>query len=196
MSIYCIYLTTYRGNRLPPFYIGSTSIKNIESGYKGSVKSKIYRKVWEEEIQNNPHLFNVRILSTYSSRQEAFDREEYIQRKLNVVESPMYMNLSYANYKMVTIGPLSAETKSKLSIARTGRKHTEETRAKMSKSHMGVKMPARTDSWREKQRISQSGRRATEETRNKMSESRKGRKHSYETIEKMRRAYRERHPTL
>ncbi len=30
--MYCVYLTTYSGDKLPPYYIGSTSIAKISNG--------------------------------------------------------------------------------------------------------------------------------------------------------------------
>lgn len=44
-SIYCTYLTIYSGSKLPPFYMGSSSLKRIQAGYKGSVKSKLYKNI-------------------------------------------------------------------------------------------------------------------------------------------------------
>ena len=38
--MYCTYLTIYLGNKLPPFYIGYTKIKNIEKNYNGTVTKK------------------------------------------------------------------------------------------------------------------------------------------------------------
>jgi hypothetical protein len=38
MSIYCVYLTCYRGNKLPPFYIGYSTIEKVKDGYKGTVQ--------------------------------------------------------------------------------------------------------------------------------------------------------------
>lgn len=43
---YCVYHTTYIGNKLPPNYIGSTSVEKIKKGYYGSVKSKSYKSIW------------------------------------------------------------------------------------------------------------------------------------------------------
>jgi hypothetical protein len=40
MEKYVVYLTTYSGNKMPPYYVGSTGAKNIENGYVGSVVSK------------------------------------------------------------------------------------------------------------------------------------------------------------
>lgn len=44
---YCTYVTFYSGNKLPPFYIGSTSVDKIEKGYRGSVKSKRWKQIYE-----------------------------------------------------------------------------------------------------------------------------------------------------
>jgi hypothetical protein len=102
MSIYddkthCVYLTTYHGNKLPPFYIGSTSITNIlKNNYHGSVKSKKYKKIWNSEIKENSNLFSTKILFTYSSKKEAQEVEKRLQVKLNVVRSSMYINQSIA----------------------------------------------------------------------------------------------------
>ena len=96
MTIYCTYLTSYLGNKLPQFYIGSSSIDKIENGYHGSVKSKKYQKIWNDEIQHNQHLFKTKIISIHNSRHEALLKEKDLQVKLNAVKSPMYINESLA----------------------------------------------------------------------------------------------------
>jgi hypothetical protein len=93
---YCVYLTVYKGNKLPPFYIGSTSIKRIQSGYKGSVKSKMYSEIFTKEIQLHPHLFKTMIIASYFSRKKAQYKEKKLHEKLNVVKSDMYINMSIA----------------------------------------------------------------------------------------------------
>ena len=93
---YCVYLTTYVGNKLPPFYIGSTNIQKINSGYKGSIKSKKYKAKFQEELYKNPHLFKTQIVALYFSRKKAQYKEKQLQTKLNVVKSEMYMNMSIA----------------------------------------------------------------------------------------------------
>lgn len=96
MDIYCTYLTIYKGNLLPKFYIGSTSIDRIKSGYHGSVCSKRYSRIWKSEIKHNPYLFETKIISTHTSRQEAFDKELKLQLALKVQQNPLYINLGYA----------------------------------------------------------------------------------------------------
>jgi hypothetical protein len=93
---YCIYLTVYYGNKLPPFYIGSTLIKYIENGYHGSVKSKKYKETYRKELLENRHLFKTIIIEKYYSRKYAMFKERKLQEKLNVVQSEMYMNMSVA----------------------------------------------------------------------------------------------------
>ena len=95
-NIYCVYLTIYRGNKLPPFYIGSTSISKIQKGYKGSVSSKQYKNLWDFEIKNNQHLFKTKIVSYHKTRQEALEKEFILHTKLNVVKNILYINKSTA----------------------------------------------------------------------------------------------------
>ena len=119
MTIYCSYLTTYSGDKLPPFYIGSTSIININSGYHGSVKSKKYKEIWKTEIKNNPHLFKTKIITEHLCRIDATARELSFQISLKVVKSPMYINESLATingfFGMSNKGiPKSEETKQKM----------------------------------------------------------------------------------
>lgn len=102
MSIYtekthCVYLTIYSGNKLPPFYIGSSTINRvINEGYHGSVRSKKYRAIYEQELRENPHLFKTIIISTYYTREDSITVERRLQIKLKVVKSPMYINRAVA----------------------------------------------------------------------------------------------------
>lgn len=91
-TIYCTYLTVYFGNKLPPFYIGFTSIKKIEKGYHGSVSSKLYKNIWKMELKKNPHLFKTIILTEHDVIIDAKEKETYLQQKLNVVKNPLYIN--------------------------------------------------------------------------------------------------------
>jgi len=97
MSIYCTYLTTYKGNKLPMFYIGSTKTDNItKNNYKGSVSSKKYSLLWGKELKENPHLFVTKIISYHKTDEEAREMELLFHRALNVVKSPLYVNMSEA----------------------------------------------------------------------------------------------------
>jgi group I intron endonuclease len=83
----------------------------------------------------------------------------------------------------------SAETKLKMSLKRRGRTLSPEHRAKIGAAHLGKKQSEET-----RKRISevQQGRKASLETRIKMSAARKGRKLSEEVIEKIKKTKRER----
>lgn len=70
----------------------------------------------------------------------------------------------------------SEESKRKMSEAVLGRRHSEETRRKISESHMGLK-------------ASDEARRKMSETRRGMESPFKGRRHSSESIEKMRESH-------
>ena len=121
-NIYCVYLTTYFGNKLPMFYIGSTSISKIDRGYKGSVSSEKYSAIWKKEIVQNPELFKITILSTYTNRKEAFDKEEFLQRRLDVIKNPLYVNMSFANGGFNNLGlKFSKEVNLKKSINGKGK---------------------------------------------------------------------------
>lgn len=139
---FCTYFTFYSGNKLPPFYVGSSSAKRVTSGYHGTVTSKRYSLIWKSELRNNPSLFKTMVIRTYSTRKEALAREKYLQEKLGVVRSSMYVNLSIASkngfFGMPMVGRKhSLETKELLSSINLGKKASSETRAKMSASHKG-----------------------------------------------------------
>ncbi len=98
-NIYCTYLTIYKGNKLPPFYIGYSTINKIQKGYHGSVSSKKYSKIWKEELQKNPHLFKTKILSIYKSKEDALSRESFLQTNMNVLNNELYINESIVKSK-------------------------------------------------------------------------------------------------
>lgn len=95
---YVVYLTTYLGDKLPKYYIGSTSNRKILSGkYFGTVTSKRYGKIFNYELKNNKHLFSVEILSYHKTRKEALSEELRLQKQKNVINSNDYINESYAS---------------------------------------------------------------------------------------------------
>lgn len=96
MSIYVTYLTTYYGSKLPMFYIGSSDLNKISKNYRGSVLSKKYKNIWNYELKFNPNLFSTKIISRHNTRKEATETEYRLQSKLNVIKSPMYINMAFA----------------------------------------------------------------------------------------------------
>jgi hypothetical protein len=107
------------------FYIGSSSIKKVENGYFGSVSSKKYKNIFLKEKKNNPSLFKIRIISIHKTRKDALIKENSLQKQLNVVSSPMYINQSYATeFGMPNVGQNNGFY---------GKKHTKQTKSKLSK---------------------------------------------------------------
>ena len=96
MKRYVVYLTRYRGNKLPPWYIGSTFEENILNGYTGSVQSKKWKEIYTIELERNRQLFKTRILSYHSTREEAVQEELRLQHLHKVKTSEKYFNESYA----------------------------------------------------------------------------------------------------
>jgi hypothetical protein len=95
--MYCVYVTIYTGDLLSAKkYVGSTSVSSIESGYRGSVASKEYSSLWESEIRNNHHLFEIKIISKHKSRKAALRAELIFQQENDVVKSPDWLNKSEA----------------------------------------------------------------------------------------------------
>jgi DNA-binding transcriptional regulator YhcF (GntR family) len=122
-------LTIYSGDKLPPYYIGSTSIKKIKEGYCGSVSSKKYSKIFFEEVKNNRHLFTVNILGTFHSREDALECERLLQHHHNAVKSNRFINLSYASKN----GFFGRDVSGKAN-PRYGKQLTEKTKNKISKA--------------------------------------------------------------
>lgn len=92
--MYCTYITFYRGNKLPPFYIGQTSLDRVSRGYNGSVSSKRYNRVWNKERKEHPHLFRTVILRTFNTREEALLHEENLLWKLQAHKNELYINMN------------------------------------------------------------------------------------------------------
>lgn len=160
---YCVYLTVYRGNKLPPFYIGSSSVSKVDNGYRGSVSSARYKKIWKHELKNNPDRFKTKIIKTFVTRQDALDWEYKIQKKLAVVDNQLYCNLWYACgiFGYQNSGKNHPFYGKKLWDEKNpnpfkGKKHSEQTKAIISRKNKG--------------------RKATQEMKAKMSEQRKGKK--------------------
>ena len=131
MSIYRVYLTVYRGSLLPPFYIGSSSQRRLDSGYRGSVKSARYKETWQKELRDNPHLFKTVVVGRkYPTREEATAAERRLQLALNVVKSEMYINQSIAAKN----GCFGRDVSGALHPL-YGRGHTAEARRNISTNH-------------------------------------------------------------
>lgn len=136
--VFCTYITFYGGNKMPPFYIGYTSVSNIlENGYHGSVGSDKYSKIWKREIRTNRKSFKTVILTKHKTRKEAILKEIYFQEYFNVHKNPMYINMSIHNERFYNSGPHSEETKRKISIGNRGRKNSKEQNEGISNALRG-----------------------------------------------------------
>ena len=206
---YVTYLVTYSGDKLPKFYIGSTSEEKVLSGkYFGSIASKKYKESFLNEKKNNIHLFKIEILSYHDTREDAIEEELKVQIDLDVVKSLDYMNESLARingfFGRDTSGEnhpqygltLSKETKNKISNTLTGRVEPEETRKKKSDSKLGDKNSfyGKKHSDETKHKISKTkkgtdswnkGIPMSEDAKKKLSEAKKGKKASEETKKKL-----------
>ena len=166
--MYCVYLTSYSGVKLPPKYVGSTSIKKFNTGYHGSVRSKKYKTIWKEELKNNPTLFSSSILSTHATREEALTAELNFQIENNVVKNEDYINLAFASQN-----GFFGKDVSGVNNPMFGKKHSEKSKTLMSKNcpdRFGDKNPMfgkKSDSWKYKKHHSN-------EAKAKMSEAKKG----------------------
>jgi hypothetical protein len=122
---FCVYLTVYSGNKLPPFYIGSGTTQKImrrKNPYRGTVASDLYEDMWKLELKQNPQLFKTIIISYHLDRKEAYSKEESFQRTLDVIHNPMYINQSYANGGFSMSGKThSIETRKKMKISAENR---------------------------------------------------------------------------
>ena len=167
-TIYCTYLTTYSGVKLPPLYIGSTNIQRIKNGYHGTVTSKKYKQIWKSELKENPDLFETQILTTHETREEAFEEEVRYQLEHDVVKSSEYINMSVANGKYVFVDHNDPEYRKKLSEATRGKKKSEEHKKKLSESKKGKKRKPFTEEHRKKMSEAQKKRFESEEERKKV----------------------------
>jgi hypothetical protein len=122
---YVVYITFYRGNRLPPFYIGKTSKSNVLKGYNGTVSSKKYKAVWLQERIDHPELFKTVILSYHTTEGEALFRETHILRFFNAANNPMFINLTNGDEKFGLIGPRGPRPDL---VERNKKGHTPESR--------------------------------------------------------------------
>lgn len=172
---FCTYITIYSGNLLPPFYIGSTSISKIQEGYRGSVSSKKYRYIWNDELKHHPELFITKIISIHNNRKEALDKEIFLHNQLRVHKNDLYINQCTASGKFGLTGKLSNVTKQKLRELNVGKKHTLETKAKMSLTHKNLRKKLNEDH-KLKLLNSNIGRPCSQETRDKIRLAKLGKK--------------------
>lgn len=129
--IYVVYLTMYSGTLLPKWYIGSTNIDKLNNGYTGSVASKKWKVIYNNEIKDNNHLFKTRILSKHHTREEALTEELRLHEMHKVKSNTRYFNEAYAVIDGMFGRDVSGENNPNY-----GKKASEETKRKQSEAAM------------------------------------------------------------
>ena len=133
INLYCVYITVYLGDAFPPkqkdgeigpyLYIGSAVVENILlRQYNGSVSSKKYEPIWNEERKNNPQLFKTFILSFMDTLEDAKRIEGEFHTLNDVKSNPLYLNMSNANelFNWNITEESLASMKEKLRVLNTG----------------------------------------------------------------------------
>ena len=153
-------------------YVGSKRKWRGNSTYFGSPNSRNYKLVeqtaWKEAVKERPETFVFEILHSCNyddiTIRELNELEEIIQKAFNVVKSKDYINASYANHKF---GGSSSN--------QIGRKHSKESKQKMSTSSMREKLSNET---LHKMSVANSNRIYTDDWRKNIGLALKGYKHS------------------
>lgn len=136
------------------FYIGRTTVKKIQHGYRGTVTSKLYKSIWIEELSNNPHLFKTKILTLHETKLDSAIKEEYFHKKFQVHKNPLYIN------QATGFGTFHADIKGKKNHfygsnrsgflnPMYGKTHSDASRQKMSRSGKGKHSQPKTESFKQ-----------------------------------------------
>lgn len=143
-------------------------------------------KIMLEEYRKRPEDF-VREVLSFGTYKEMRAYEMNLLLEVNAASNPDYYNRHNADWKFCQNGPLSEETRQKLSKVRkgnkncVGRKLSDETKRKISRAKKGKSGRPHTTDFIEKQRERMLG--------NKLF---LGRKHRPETLEKMKQSQKQR----
>lgn len=159
---YCVYLTKYNGTKLPKYYVGSSSVKRVTKGYRGSVKSKKFKEIWTKELYENFNLFDTKIISYHNTREEALQNELKYQMEHDVVSS-----LEYINESLATPNGFFGRDVFGKNNPMYRRNHTEETKKLISKNHHNVK--GSLNPWYKNPTNGFKGKKHTEKSKLKMS---------------------------
>ena len=177
------------------FYIGSAKdIQHRLARHKSDLGRNVHHNILLQRAVNKygKDVFEFEILEFVDNIESLIQREQHYLDTLNPCDINIGFNL-VAKAGLTPSGPLSEETKAKISKTLTGRKHTEETKLKMSEAHKGKKLPEEHyNKWQagkaryvEKYGHPMLGREKSKETIEKWRESRKNYKASEETRAKM-----------
>lgn len=188
-----IYLLRNKCNN--KIYIGQTWYTCQERMGKNGVNychsTYLYAAIQKYGVDN----FEYTILAETNNQKHADLLEDYYIEYYNSRDPNIGYNLKGGG----SIGKHSEETKAKISKKLIGREVSEQTRQKISKIHSGLPKPLHTEEWKQansafiKRRHQEyghpmKGRHHTEISKNKMRVALSGRKQSLETIEKRRKS--------
>ena len=166
---YVVYITRYSGTKLPNWYIGSSYEQKVLNGYNGTVLSKKYKKIYNDEQKHNKHLFKTKILSYHSSPEKALEEELRLQKAHFVVSNNNYFNESYAQPNGFFGRDVSGKNNPMYGTSRTG-----EQNPFYGKTHSKETMGNRKQSNLEKYGVENTSQ--LDEVKRKISQSKKGKK--------------------
>jgi hypothetical protein len=158
-------MTIYLGKEMPPFYLGSTSVGRLDSGYRGSVSSAKWEKIWNDELKNNPRLFKTFIIEKMNTVEEKLGQEERWQRAFDVVKNPLFINMSYARKKLF---PTPESVQKALATKKQRGTHLHSTKTKEKLSEAAKNRPPRSAEIQQKTANLNRGKKRSEESRAKM----------------------------
>lgn len=184
--MFCIYFTFYLGDKLPPFYLGSTKVIKIDKGYHGSATSAKWGSIWKEELKNNSHLFKTFIIPNQykETAQEIVELELLWQKAFKAVENPLFINQSYARGGFCTTAESSAKAEeTKVRLGKTT--HSETTKKKIGDANRGRVLPPVSDDTRDKLSKALKGRILTQEHKDRIAETNTGKIVSDDTKAKL-----------
>jgi group I intron endonuclease len=150
-------------------YVGDHSTDNLNDTYLGSGKPYFQKAIRKYGRKN----FKKEILEYFNTKEEAFNAQEKYIQEYNTL-SPNGYNISPKGGYGISKSYLSEETKRKISESHLGKKCKEETKIKIGKIHSGKILSEET-----KRKISEAlkgnkiwlGKHHTIKTKNKISNS-------------------------
>lgn len=148
---------------MPMFYIGRSTVKSVQNGYRGSVSSKLYKNTWLDELEHNPQLFCTKILTRHSTKKEAAEQEEHFHKSLQVHKNPMYINQATAagTFHADLSGknnPWHGKSRSGELNPMFGKKHSDAARKKMSASGKGKHSQPKSEAFKQTMRNHYAGK--------------------------------------
>jgi hypothetical protein len=135
---FCTYLTVIIHEDLPFMYIGKGKTKDVISGkYKGSIRSKQYRDIFNKLKKESPHLVQSEVINQFETNEEAIAEEIKLHKLYDVKNCPVFMNKANQTAKGCAFANGLKGEKHPL----YGKKHSAETRSRQSAVKKGENNP-------------------------------------------------------